>query len=81
MKKTEKYNAHKEWLEHPETRKFLDSLKDKAQAIRFQAYLHLELPDNDKVYVELLEDIIRALGEEPIDDSPDGLAKEAAKYE
>ena len=49
--------------------------------MRFQAYLRLGLPDNDKVYIELLEDIIQAMGDELIEDTPEGLAKEAAKYE
>jgi len=49
--------------------------------MRFQAYLHLELPNDDKIYVDLLEDIIRALGEEPTEADPEKLAKEAAKYE
>lgn len=56
-------------------------MKDKAQAMRFQAYLHLDLPNADRTYLELLEDIIRALGEEPIEADPKKLAKEAALYE
>ena len=66
MKKTEKYNAHKEWLEHPLTRELLDIVlpREEARLRTFIGWGHAKdweeykaMQVQAQTYLSLVEDI------------------------
>ena len=70
---------HSEWLEHPQTVLYRKGLRDKARAIRYQAYLHLEVSSDDRAYLRSIEDQIEALDAGPVIEDAETIAKEAKR--
>ena len=54
-------------------------MRDKARAIRYQAYLDLQVSSDGRAYLRAIEDQIEALDAGPVIEDAEAIAKEAKR--
>ena len=70
---------HSDWTEHPETVKFRKELTDRAQELRYKAYLHCRVTEEERMAVDILEQLVRLMDEEPVIESLEDVERQAER--